>query len=226
MGTRLAAEASDNFNRAGPALGANWAGLVDTLVGAITISASTVFVGVASDADSAARWVGAGNFGNDHWSSAVFAETDFGATGYAIGVIARASADTDANRDYYFHRANSNDTSEFGKTINGAETIFNSGAVTWSDGDRVEIEVEGTTIRACKNGVPIGGAFTVTDSALSTGLPGILAQGDSAVATGDDWEAGNFVIPLPSTRSRGTQPLASAFEDDGRFNELDIRNWW
>lgn len=200
--------ATDNFNRAAP-LGADWTQLNITLGGSVSIGSSTVYGGASGGQPvngATAVWSGAGTFSNDQYSSAVFVETDFGSENYRIGVICRASTDTNANRDYYYHSAGSNNVSILGKIVNGTNTAIHTASVTWDDGDRVELECEGTTIRAMKSGVALGGSFTATDTALTTGKPGITANGDSFVATGDDWEGGDLSAAATPTffyRRRG-----------------------
>lgn len=191
--------ASDDFNRA--SLGANWA-QCNAIEGSIAINASTQIYGPNALGDGArqsARWVGAGSFTDDQYSSLEITLLSNFTTDYGIGVIARASADTNAARDQYvvFVCADSGGpsyTTNFGKVVNGTYTSLHTAAVTWSVGDRVEIECEGTTIRACKNGTPLGGAFTVTDTSLTTGVPGVAGSGGATTARGDNWQGGNVTV--------------------------------
>lgn len=188
--------ASDGFNRAGPAPGADWAQLNVALGGGVQIVGSTQIAGTVAGVQAAARWVGAGAFGADQYSSIVLPSGDQNSASYAIGAIARASGDTDGARDYYYVFVSS--ATVFGKVVNGTDTIFVSdGAPSWPDGDRVELECEGTTIRVMRNGVAMGGAFTVTDASISNGQPGIIALGDPGITSGDDWEGGNLGLPPP-----------------------------
>jgi hypothetical protein len=194
--------ASDNFNRVGPALGANWAQLNPLNAGDVEIGGSDyIFNGftAATGEGGAARWTGAGSFSNDQYASLVLDFIDdFISTAYNVGPICRASADTEGGRDFYWAavacQAGGGGTwaTSFGKIVNGVRTQFHSANVAWSVGDRIELEVEGTTVRLCKNGTPLGGSFTTTDSALSTGKPGVHAAGSSAAIRGDDWEGGDI----------------------------------
>jgi hypothetical protein len=193
--------ATDNFNRA--SLGANWQQVNSSLGGNLSINGSVTFESTHTTpggSSAAAVWVGAGSFTADQYSSAVFVDTSFGGENYGIGVLCRASTDTDAARDYYQFEALSNNTGRFGKVVNGTYTEFNAASVTWANGDRVEIECQGTTIRAMRNGTALGGAWTVTDSDLSTGAPGIAATGASGVAEGDDWIGGNLSASARAVR--------------------------
>ncbi len=189
--------ATDNFNRA--SLGADWAQL-DNGYGNV-VTNSSLYVASDSGADGGlnrmgtARWVGAGTFTDDQYSSLKLVEPlgFVGGTARA-GVIVRASADTGANRDYYEAYVQSDSsttpTTVFAKQVNGTRTLLHSAAVSWAVNDRLELEAEGTTIRVCKNGTPLGGSFTQTDSSITTGLPGV-AMGTSG-NRGDDWEGGNL----------------------------------
>lgn len=190
--------ATDNFNRAGPALGANWATLNNLAGDDMKIVASARVTGATSgSARAAARWIGAGSFTDDQYSSIVITALGNVSTSYSIGVICRASGDTDTVRDFYevlvLSDSNGpNYTTQVNKVVNGSRSALDSTSRAWAVNDRVELECEGTTIRAMKNGVTF---FTTTDSALTTGLPGIAGSNDQVDtnSTGDDWEGGNLI---------------------------------
>lgn len=175
--------ATDNFNRA--TLGADWAQL-RPFDGSIIITANQMAVEFLG----AARWVGAGTFTNDQYSSLVLATLDFGGA-ELIGVLVRASGDIDGARDYYSYFDKEDvggDLAQLTKVVNGTETILDSRASTFVAGDRIELEVEGTTLRGMRNGVVL---VTVTDSALATGKPGVMNDLTGQVF-GDNWEGGNI----------------------------------
>jgi len=185
--------ATDNFNRAdAPGLGPNWGnvGQFATSSGVMRINASINIYG-GGGGPSAARWVGAGAFTADQYSSLVLTGT--GTDFSYVGVIARASADQDAARDYYLYRMRGIfGTTDLVKCVNGVETTLSAtpATLTWVDGDRIEIECEGTTIRGLQNGVV---RHTATDSSLTTGAPGVFGAHVSVVPPfGDDWEGGNI----------------------------------
>jgi hypothetical protein len=191
--------ATDNFNRAdGYGLGANWTGRNVSASGTLSIASNKANGSAARTYDntSADSWSGAGSFTDDQYASVVISGLAVQTTSYGIGVIARASG-TDGSRSFYGAYVASdaasggNQTTYLFKIVSGTATSLYSTTHSWSNGDRVEIECEGTTIRLCKNGTPLGGSWTVTDSSITTGAPGI-AGGGSAVAQGDDWEGGNI----------------------------------
>jgi hypothetical protein len=198
MATRTSV-ATDDFNRA--SLGADWQQL-NAFLGNINIYNSVNFSSSASGAPgtaAAARWVGAGTFTDDQYASAVISNLAFISTDYSIGVIARASADGNSDyttRDYYYAVVCLNgDTSystRLGKVVNGTVTALYTANIAWTVGDRIEIECEGTTIRALKNGTLINSSFEVTDSALATGAPGVTCAASAGEGRGDDWIGGNL----------------------------------
>jgi hypothetical protein len=180
--------ATDNFNRA--SLGANWE-QVNPIAAVAQIVGSTAFAGSVFGQEGTARWIGAGTFTADQCSSVVIFDTPTGSNNYGIGAVVRASGDIDGARDYYL--ALVADTTYLLKIVNGSLSVLNIGSVTWTNGDRLEIEAEGTTIRLCQNGSPLGGAWTVTDTSLASGQPGICGVGDPGICTGDDWIGYNLV---------------------------------
>jgi hypothetical protein len=192
--------ATDNFNRA--ALGANWANL-NTNWGTVQISGSTVVNANASNTinEAAAVWVGAGSFEDDQYAEITIGGLTFLSGDFVIGVIVRASTDTNGSRDFYFGYVAADGggptyTTVIAKVVDGTRTVLHSAAVAWSDGDKLSLEAEGTEIRLCQNGVALGGSFTRTDAALSTGSPGVIANGSAP--TGDNWEAGSLSSVEPN----------------------------
>lgn len=206
--------ATDNFNRA--SLGADWAQLAP-INGSIDIYNSTNVKGtnaLSIDNAMAARWVGAGTFSNDQYSSLVLSVVTWVTADYSIGVICRASADTNANRDFYgasvLMDSSGDKTTVLYKYVNGTYTAIYSAAVAWTVGDRIELEVEGTTLRVCKNGTPLGGSFTQTDSSIATGSPGVACAGGNTVY-GDDWIGGSLTAATVA-------PIAVAYYQTLRNN--------
>jgi hypothetical protein len=192
QGTRVQI-ATDDFNRA--SLGANWTNVNILNADSIVIKSSIKFEGNAGGPNdpATAYWAGTGTFSDDQYSSVALVDVGAGSVNYGIGAACRISTDTDSGRDFYYHVARSDNMSLLRKYVNGtATTIAGPTAVTWGVGDRVEIECQGTTIMALKNGTPIGGAFTATDSSLTTGKPGITGGNNGDLATGDNWIGGSL----------------------------------
>lgn len=219
--------ATDNFNRA--SLGSNWANQ-NTDWGTVRIVSDTVF-----DANSAnvnneaiARWEGTGSFDADQYSEVTIGGLSFLAAQFATGVIVRASADTNGARDHYFAEVQHdsggpNYTTVLGKVVNGTRAVLHSAAVAWANGDKISLEAEGTTLRLCKNGTALGGSFTQTDSDLSSGKPGILANG--AGPTGDDWEGGDISSAvILDVDQAGSIAMSGALRVSGDI-EIQIKRW-
>lgn len=195
--------ATDNFNRA--SLGADWAQLC-SYNGTISTTGSTYIYAsgyTTPGLTGAMRWVGAGTFTDDQYSSLVIGVLAYENVNINMGVIVRASADNDSTsalntRDFYgvsvcLDAGGPNYTTVLYKVVNGTVTSLNSGSASWAVNDRIELEVEGTTLRVCKNGTALGGSWTVTDSSLTTGNPGVaMSSGGNASFYADDWEGGNL----------------------------------
>jgi hypothetical protein len=159
----------------------------------------------------AAVWSGAGTFSDDQYASLVVSNLDISESADKnIGVTVRSSADQNTNRDYYFVSACADSGTSthqvyFGKIVNGTRTGFHNAAITIANGSRLELEAEGTTIRVMIDGVALGGSYTVTDSSLTTGKPGVCGAGAFATsARGDDWEAGDLVAGASNIYVAGT----------------------
>jgi hypothetical protein len=189
MATRTSIATADgtsltNFTQLNP----NW--------GSIEIS-TDVFTASASNGsnEAAAVWSGSGSFTNDQYAEITIGGLAFLSADFAMGVICRASTDQNGARDFYFayvaaDSGGPNYTTVLGKVVNGTRTVLHSASNAWANGDEISLETEGTTVRLCKNTVALGGSFTQTDSSLSTGNPGIVANG--SILTGDDWVGGNL----------------------------------
>ncbi len=195
--------ATDNFNRADSgSLGANWSDLYPGW--ATTDIGTNRAVAADTSQPQVARWNGAGTFTDDQYAKAVVATRVWQSANYRTGVLVRASADIDANRDYYaFLLQHDNDigqptTTILVKCVNGTETTLATAAsgIAWAANDTIELEVRtsgaNAALKCFRNGVEIT-AMATTDSTspLSTGKPGLYLQGNNTVAA-DDWEGGNL----------------------------------
>ncbi len=211
--------ATDNFNRS--SLGtSDWAQMNVGLAGEVQIDSSIRIKGQygtqAVDQKPTARWIGAGTFDDDQYASVKMLGAPAGGSQAAIGAIVRASgsAGTRTFYEFFVDGLASNYNTTLSKWVNGTRTVLHtSTGVTWAANDLISIEVEGTTVRGCKNGVALGGSFTVTDSDISTGAPGVVVA--SSGIFGDDWEAGDITAPVSSMSGDGA---LSAFEASGTMS--------
>lgn len=204
--------ATDDFDRANGALGANWTNL-NTNWGTITIASNAATCSTANtNNEAAAVWAGAGSFTDDQYAEAPITGLTFLSGDFAGGVIARASTGLNDARDFYFayvaaDSGGPNYTTVLGKVVGGGRAVLHSAAHAWSDDDLVGLEVEGTELRLCQNGTPLGGSFTQTDADLSTGKPGILKNGSAPNVAA--WEGGNLSSVEPNPFELGA-PLTLA----------------
>lgn len=204
--------ATDNFNRAGPALGANWQQLTTWSGGDITINSSTRATGYSGNGpgNSSARWVGAGTFTANQYASAKLLNFDYQNAGFWSGVIARASGDEAPANDFYYAIVEHNSSgptylTRVGKVVNGTDTSLATSTQTWSVNDVISLEVEGTSLRVFRNDTQIA-ALNVTDSSLAAGAPGVIC---SEVIYLDDFEGGNITAgsAAPEITDAGDETL-------------------
>jgi hypothetical protein len=172
--------ATDTFTRADGGLGANW-----TDQNATTLAIDTNKVKANGSAFSYAFW-NADSFANDQYSQAALGQAGFATSVQYTGVTVRA-ASTGGSFSNYFLYCDIGSCYLF-KTVGGSgallQTIGGAAAVE----DVHKITVEGTTLKAYRNGVQIG--TDQTDSGLASGSAGI--GGFDTAARMDNWEGGNL----------------------------------
>jgi hypothetical protein len=178
------ATASDNFDRADSStLGANWT--------EPTTGTSNSFAIVSNQAQTPAS-TGTGAL----WSATTFTATQFSkvtfvniASTYQMVTVRHASG----VETYYAGGRNSSDFVDskyhIWKVVSGTNTSL---AVTASQvaaaGDVVELDVSGTNLTLIVNGITI---LTVSDSAIASGQPGMVARHSAALVVFDDWSGGD-----------------------------------
>jgi len=177
--------ASDDFNRADGALGANW---TDN-AGAFKIVSNRAACNSTADAIEFNHY-SAVSFINDQWAQATVTAVSGG--GVYIGLSVRAaSGSTKTGYVLYFNGA----TVFLSKMIAGSRTVFNGGSSigTLAVNDVVLLTVQGSTLTVYKNGVSM---FSVVDTAITSGSPGLGGFGTAGTSTIDNWSAGVFRTPL------------------------------
>jgi hypothetical protein len=208
--------ATDDFNRTDGAIGSSWLYIRNTAWqgNPPNIFSNKVFGRATGDQYQVARWAGTGTFANDQYAKATVGTLAAQTADYRCGVVARCSADIDTTADYYGYNLYSDSgtgiyTTVLFKVVNGTYTALNTAAVAWANGDTIEIEVEGTTVRGLKNGVQ---TVSVTDSDLTSGKPGLLVAGDNGgtVASLDNWEGGDLSSGGTSATATGATLTATA----------------
>lgn len=187
--------ATDNFTRANGTLGANWTDLNPSFPANI---ASNTAVGTDTANESSEMWAGAGSWTSDQGAASTIFATAFQSSSYRIGSVTRASG-SGATRTFYAAYAQMdsggpNYTTLLVKCVNGTFTTLHSAQAPWSAGDTIDVDAVGTTITAYRNAVAISG-FSVTDAAISTGVPGLYLQGQSTVPRMSNWLGFNVTAP-------------------------------
>lgn len=175
--------ATDNFNRADGALGANWT----TVPGksAIAISGNTAAASAVDPSMCAAYW-NADTFSADQYAQVT---RIFGAQGDDNWPIVRASISAAT-----FYRV---DTSNYiTKSVNGVESyvgaVFSGFAASTTSGDVIRLAVVGNVLTLYKNGVSQG-SRTDSSSPITSGAPGMfLWVGSTTTNYLDNWEGGDM----------------------------------
>ena len=153
----------------------NW----NVLSGAFAINTNSVYSNSAA-ADTMARWT-PGAFSENQFSEMILSPLT---SGSYVGVAVRAQAGAHSGYGAYSDTNNV----KIIKRVAGTETVLYTGTA-FADGDRIRLEMVGTTLTLKQNGAVI---TTVTDSAFSTGRPGIIGHGNATGARGDDFYAGSL----------------------------------
>jgi hypothetical protein len=183
--------ASDNFNRADGALGANWHGESPDAAMAIV---SQQAVGVSAVSPNSGYW-SADSFGADQFSQATI--TVHPASGKWVGVTVRALADGTEYLLIAFNNSGTDSWLLFKRTGGGSSFAqIGSTVVTPIVVSQVmRLEVEGTTVTAKIDGTAI---ITQTDSDIASGAPGISNSGVADPANGalDNWSGGDVTADV------------------------------
>ena len=114
------------------------------------------------------------------------------------------------------------------KVVGGTFTILEDLTQTFVATDTVKLEVEGSSVKLFRNGTLRGSG--ITDTAITSGGSAIELSHSTGgtVAYLDDWETGDSSVAFPPERTHRPHPISQQYdsEDEGHFNELDVRNWY
>ena len=175
-----ATPASDNFNRADGALGANWTAISD---GAMAISSQAV-IGTAG-ATTGDIWT-ATTFASDQYSQIQVTSTPLSGGQWVAAAVRVQGSGQNAYAGLYYWNFGSPELMLF-KRSGGAwaqlGSTYSSGVL--AAGTQLEVSAVGSTISFLQNGVQ---RISVTDSSFTGGAPGIMAYGNS---TADNWAGAN-----------------------------------
>lgn len=181
------ASASDNFDRADGAIGANWA--EDT--GNWDIASNVCVQRTTASAFYKARYTATAPATNDYYSEAVVVSPTGSSQG--TGVAVRMSAAANTCYGYYYYGG---DNAYLSEITAGVETILDTGgAVTAATSYTARLEANGTALTGTRNG---GADVSATDATLATGGWGLAAF--SGVAAGvtmswNNWAAADLATP-------------------------------
>ncbi len=159
--------ATDDFNRADGALGANWTG---TGGSAPLISGNEA---IGNDGDYSAAFYSGASFIDNHSSQITKSN---GSSFQGPGVRMAAGAGHGTWYAYFNHGSVQVST-------DGSEGTEIASRSTFADTNTAKLSITGTTLTPYVNGTP---GSTITDASLSTGDPGIVFNGTAGQA--DDWE--------------------------------------
>lgn len=215
----MAVRFSDDFNRADGDIGANYTD---------NRNAMRVFsngVGVDVGGNDCYAYVNTYSSPANQWASFTVTVATAASRSYGAGLRMPAAG----NRNGYFggnDRFNSGSNNyEITGYVGGVyQGTIAAGTNTPAPGDLVYFEAVGTTLSLYVNGVL---ECSGTNAGLASGQPGIYVTDPSASVTlMDNFSSGDFILQLPTSRSISARMAELDAEDDGRFRDLDIRNWF
>jgi len=175
--------ATDNFNRADSGnLGTNWT--IVTSMGGFTIVANE-----AKGTANCGEYYNAVIWPNDQYAQCVL-KTMIATTDEGPGPRIRMATNLNTA---YFLQANTTEIRLY-KVVSSGYTQLGSDLAGGAVNDILRLEAKGSTIIAKKNGATIS---TQTDNAIASGNAGLWDWDNSASATIDDWEGGDFLSAAP-----------------------------
>ncbi len=181
--------ATDSFDRADAAdLGANWAqqnGLSDHWKIVSNAAKPETF---AADAMSTYT---AGSFPADQYSKGIIGVISGNADQSGGGVAVRCS--TSAKTWYWLvvNDGGSNNVT-IAKTVATSYTLLAQGTSGYVAGDEIELDVQGTSLIALRNGVQV---LTAIDASIATGQPDVAYSSSITDFSLLNWEGGDFLSP-------------------------------
>lgn len=182
--------ATDDFNRADGAPGANWTRISN---GEATIVSNHIEDSVSADSDAYYTYTAA-SFPLNQYSQVRL--TTVGGAAFGMGAVCRASGDLGSNKQMYVAYSQTNDTTiRVKKWIENVDIPLATFTVpTVVANDVLRLEVVGNRIQVFINGVQVG--YNLYDGSIyNTDPPGFLVfvdGGATSQAQIDDWEGGSI----------------------------------
>jgi hypothetical protein len=207
----MGALATDSFTRADAAnLGANWTGTGEGTATGYKIVSNAVANTGDGGADEWAKYT-AVTWPNDQYSqAAVTISVAGGGTGDGEGVGVRIAAGATKTLYRFVVNSNAGGSAEVSKFVAGTYTQLGTRTPTYSAGQLVYGEIQGSTLVMKYNGVQLGASLS--DSSIASGSAGLAHSGPGVTLTTalDNWEGGDFsgaADPFPAGyRLRRFQP--------------------
>lgn len=184
--------ATDDFNRANGALGANWTNLVNSFVILSNAAKPNAYGDDAVSIYSAATWP------NDQYAQVNVLGIGNTALDIGPGVCLRA-----ANANNFYRITCGTTHCDVAKVVSGSYSTITDLGAGFLPGDTLYAEIQGTTIKVFRNGVQFG--TNVTDSSLSSGSAGLMYSSNASGVTVDNFEGGDFAAaggPAPAMPSQ------------------------
>jgi hypothetical protein len=180
----------DNFNRANQnPLAGNWS----TPTGANALQLSSNAVTYTDFNNDSSAYYNAITWPNDQYSQCNCTVSNEGG-GQGFGPSCREASGALTRYRLVASTAASNNF-ELSKEVSGSFTLIWDRTSTFTSGNLVRLEAQGTTLRAYNNGVQIGAS--TTDSSIASGSAGLLYSSRAATASGDNFEGGDFTVAVP-----------------------------
>lgn len=210
--------ATDNFNRANGALGANWTTI--TSEQALVVASNALAIGSGLETQDAGNFWNAVSFANDQYSQLVLPVIAAAGSGVGIGVVVRAAS---AARTYYRVVACASGT-ELGKVVAGTFTSLKTDSTVWANGDTIRLEVTGQnpniTLTVKRNGSVISALTHTGETSINSGSAGVAYSSVTAgTATGDDWDGGDISAGITLTPAQAAATLA------GQGTSMGFKIW-
>lgn len=193
------ATASDNFQRANGALGANWTDWF--WVGSVgCVIASDRAAGSSEANTTSGDFWSAGSFGGDQYSRVTVAAVP--AAGEWVGVTARQSGEGVGYLGIWFEGT----YYLFNENGTPSPPLLTSASGSLSAADTIMVKAVGTTVSLYRNGAQV---LTATDSTYASGAPGIAFFGASGAVSG--WDGGD-VLPAVTVSTTAVANVAEGTE--------------
>lgn len=130
---------------------------------------------------------------NDQWSEITFSVTDNATNDTGAGAVVRCAP---AAITWYRASGNLSGYTMY-VALAGVYTLVTSGVgTTFTTGDALRLEIQGTTWRLKKNGVQFA---TGTDTTVASGSAGVSYSGSDNITGIGSWQGGDFSSGSPSS---------------------------